>query len=172
MTISKILLWLFVIVFSIELGGGLYETLVVVPTWAGNPPDSVIAFYQNNAAKPDLALNAGPKFWMFCTPLTGLTAIGAFLSGLRTNPVHRHWRVLGTGLAIIVVVWTFAWFVPNIMRLFSEEVLTMNPADLSALANRWASLNWLRVVLYSAGFLATLKAFGTPSEWVQTPTSG
>lgn len=156
------MLFIFTAILGLEIGAGLYETLVVMPTWALAPPDSVIAFYKNNAANPHLALNAGPRFWMVFTPLTCLTAVAAFLSGLRTRPEHRHWRMLGTGLTIIVAVWTFTWFVPNIMRLGSEEVLTMAPADLATLTTRWANLNWLRVVLYLAAWFATLKAFSTP----------
>jgi hypothetical protein len=48
----------FVIALSIEIGIGLYETVVIVPLWAGSAPDSVIAFYQPNATNLQLALTA------------------------------------------------------------------------------------------------------------------
>lgn len=46
-SIAQIFLWLFVIALGIELGAGLYETLIVMPLWAGAPPDSVTAYYQH-----------------------------------------------------------------------------------------------------------------------------
>lgn len=142
----------------------MYETFVVMPVWVASPPDSVIAFYRLNAANPQFALNAGPRFWMFMTPFVGLSAIAALFSGLRTRPEHRKWRIAGTVLALVVVVATFAWFVPNIIRLHSEAVLTMSGDDVKSLTNWWAGLNWVRAVVYSAGWLAALKAFSIPSE--------
>ena len=163
-SIAQIFLWLFVIALGIELGAGLYETLVVMPLWAAAPPDSVIAYYQHNAANPQFALNAGGRFWMLATPLVGLLAIATLLSGLRTPFEHRKWRIIGTVLALIVVVFTFIWFVPNIIRLTGESVMQMNPDEVSSLTNWWVRLNWVRAVLYSAGWLAALRALSIPPK--------
>jgi hypothetical protein len=164
MIISKTLLFIFVVVLGIEIGAGLYETLVVLPLWTLSPPDSVIEYYKHNAAAPQFALNAGGRFWMFFTPLTGLTALLALLSGFRTNPKHRRWRVIGSVLALIVVAATFAWFVPNIMKLYSEAVLTMSPDELTTLTNQWVRLNWVRVAVYLSGWLCALRAFSIPPQ--------
>ncbi len=149
---------------GLELGAGLYETLVVMPAWTHSLPDSLITYVNRNIAAPEFALNAGGRLWMVLTPLTGLTALVALLSGLRTGPTHRRWRIIGTGLAIIVVGATFAWFVPNIMLLLGENVLKMPPAEVAALANRWVTLNWIRVVVYSSAWLCALQAFATPDH--------
>ena len=158
-SIAQLFLWLFVIALGIEIGAGLYETLVVMPLWDIAPPDSVRAYYQLNAANPQFALDAGHKFWMFSTPLVGLTALATLLSGLRTHPLHRKWRIAGTILALVVVASTFAWFVPNIIRLYGKDVMTMSDGELTSLTNWWVRLNWVRVVLYSAGWLCALRAF-------------
>jgi len=157
--IRQILLLLFVIVLGIELGAGLYETLVVLPLWTSHIPDSVIAYYQHNAADPQFALQAGPRFWMVCTPLVGIMAIAALLSGFRTATEHRKWRIAGTTLALVVVISTFAWFVPNIIKLGSSAVLTMTRDEVASVANAWVNLNWARVVVYSAALLSALRAF-------------
>ena len=164
MMISKTLLFIFVVVLGIEIGAGLYETLVVLPLWALSPPDSVIEYYKHNAAEPQFALNAGGRFWMFFTPLTGLTALLALLSGFRTNPRHRRWRITGSVLALIVVAATFAWFVPNIMKLYSEAVLTMSADEVTTLTNQWVRLNWVRVAVYLTGWLCALRAFSIPPQ--------
>ncbi len=98
-SMSRILLWLFVIALGIEIGAGLYETLVVLPLWTLAPPESVIAYYQHNAADPQFALNAGGRFWMFDTPLVGVLAIATLLSGIKTTSEHRKWRLIGAVLA-------------------------------------------------------------------------
>jgi hypothetical protein len=161
-SIAQICLWLFVIALGIELGGGLYETLVVMPLWIGSPPDSVTAYYQHNAANPQFALNAGGRFWMFFTPLAGLTALATLLSGLKTRPEHRKWRIAGASLALVVVVCTFVWFVPNIIQLTGKNVLTMSADEVASLTNWWVRLNWVRAVVYAAAWLAALRALSIP----------
>jgi hypothetical protein len=157
-SIAQIFLWLFVISLGIEIGAGLYETLVVLPLWSGAPPGSVTAYYQHNTANPQFALNAGGRFWMLATPLVGVLALATLFSGLRTPPQHRKWRIAGTILALVVVVSTFAWFVPNIMRLHSKDVMAMSADEVTSLTRAWVNLNWIRVVLYSAGWLSALRA--------------
>ncbi len=116
-SIAQIFLWLFVIVLGIVLGGGLYEQLVVMPLWSLTPPDSVVAYHQHKVAYPQFAMNPGGRFWMFFMPSAGLLAIATIISGLKTRPEHRKWRLLAAILALIVVVFTIAWFVPNIIKL-------------------------------------------------------
>ena len=157
-SIAQIFLWLFVIALGIEIGAGLYETLVVLPLWTSAPPDSVTAYHQHNAANPQFTLNAGGRFWMFATPLVGLLALATLLSGLRTRPQHRQWRIAGTILALVVVLSTFAWFVPNIIRLQSKDVMVMSPDEVASLTKAWVNLNWVRVVLYVSGWLSALRA--------------
>ncbi len=163
-SIAQIFLWLFVIALGIEIGAGLYETLVVMPLWTLAPPDSVNAYYQHNAANPQFALNAGGRFWMFFTPLVGLLAIATLLSGLRTRPEHRKWRIAGTVLTLIVVMFTFVWFVPNIIQLTGEGVMAMSSDEVTSLTNWWVRLNWVRAVLYLAGWLTALRALSIPPK--------
>jgi len=162
-SIERFFLWLFVIVLGIEIGAGLYETLVVVPLWSASPPDSVVAYYQHNTSNPQLALNPGGRFWMVNTPLVGLLAVAALLSGLKTRPEHRRWRIVATRAAIIVVAATFAWFVPNIMIL-NEGGRGLSADQIASLSNWWVRLNWVRVVVYSTGWLAGLCALTVPSS--------
>jgi hypothetical protein len=160
---AQLFLWLFVIVLGIEIGAGLYETLVVLPLWTLSPPESVISYYQHNMANPQFALNAGGRFWIVNTPLVGLMSIAALLSGLKTRPEHRKWRVIATVLALVVVAATFAWFVPKIMIL-AKGGAGLNGQQITSLTNWWVNLNWVRVVLYSAGWLAGLRAMTIPAS--------
>ncbi|HEX9959447.1 MAG TPA: hypothetical protein VGB00_00775, partial [Pyrinomonadaceae bacterium] len=132
---AKTFLWLFVITLGITIGAGLYETLVVMPLWAAAPPESVVEYYRHNVANPQFTLNQGGRFWIFVTPLLGLLSILTLISGLRTRPEHRIWRLTATVITLIVVISTFAWFVPNIIKLTGEAVTTMNPDELTSLTN-------------------------------------
>ena len=157
-------MWLFVIALGITIGGGLYETLVLMPLWSLAPPDSVIAFYQHNIANPQFVTNQGGRFWIFFTPFLGLTAIATLVSGLRTRPEHRKWRIVGTVLTLIVVVFTFVWFIPNIILLSGKGVMAMSLDEVTSLTNWWVRLNWVRAILYSAAWLAALRALSIPPK--------
>ncbi|MEO6390836.1 MAG: DUF1772 domain-containing protein [Pyrinomonadaceae bacterium] len=155
---ADVVLLLFVIVLGVTIGGGLYETLVVMPLWSAAPPDSVIAFHLHNVANPQFVLDPGGRFWMFTTPLLGLLSLISLLSGFRTDPRHRRWRTVGAGLALIVVICTFVWFVPNIIRLMSGAVTSLSRDEIASLTNWWVRLNWVRAVVYVVAWLAALRA--------------
>ena len=148
-SIAQIFLWLFVIVLGIVLGGGLYEQLVVMPLWSLTPPDSVVAYHQHKVAYPQFAMNPGGRFWMFFMPSAGLLAIATIISGLKTRPEHRKWRLLAAILARIVVVFTIAWFVPNIIKL-EQGGAGLSAEQITGLTNWWVKLNWVRAVLVAA----------------------
>jgi len=163
MKISKLVIWLFVVILGLEIGAGLYETVVVVPVWATGAPESVVGYYNLNAANPQFALNAGPKFWMFLTPTVALLSIVAFATSFKTSRQHRKWRIAGSLIAMFVVAFTFAWFVPNIMRLLYDAP-NMTHADIVSTAKWWVNLNWGRVIFGTTAWLCTLRAFSIPQD--------
>lgn len=157
------ILWFFVFMLCVSIGGGLYEQLVVMAPWTANPPDSVIEYYKHKVAFPQFALDQGRHFWMFIMPLTGLATVATLLSSFGTNPTHRKWRLAASGLALLTIIATAAWFVPNIIKLQSESVLTMKPEDVSSLTKMWVNFNWIRAAIFIAALLAGFKALTIPS---------
>jgi hypothetical protein len=163
-SIAQIFLWLYVVVLGIQIGGGLYEQLVVMPLWSLSPPDSVVAYHQHNVANPQFAPDQGGRFWIFFFPLGALLAIATLVSGLKTRPEHRKWRMVSTILALIVVVFTSAWFILNIIPLTGEGVTNLSGEQITSLTNWWVRLNWIRAVLYLTAFLAALRALSITPE--------
>ncbi len=159
-----IVLFLFVVFLGIEIGAGLYETLVVMPVWSQSPPGSVLAYFHHNVANPQFVLNQGGRFWLFFTPALCLLSIATLLSGLKTRSEHRKWRIPAAAVALIVTVATFAWFVPNIITLMGEEVTKLSGAQITSVTNWWVRLNWIRAALYIAAWLAALRALTIPAR--------
>lgn len=148
----------FIVLLGIAIGGGLYEQLVVIPVWSSAPPDSVVSYYQHNVANPHLALDQGGRFWARVMPLMTLSALGTALSGLRTAPEHRKWRLGAVALTLGLIVATGVWFIPNIRRLLGGDVLAM-PADaIVRLTTSWVRFNWIRSLLFLVSWLAALRA--------------
>src|SRR5919206_630561 len=93
---ERIFLWLYLLLFGIQLGAGLYETLVVVPLWSASPPQSVWGWNALREANPKLAIDSGRRFWIFVTPAVGLLSVAALLTGWQTRPEHRAWLLAAT----------------------------------------------------------------------------
>jgi hypothetical protein len=168
-SIQSIILWLFVIVVGISIGAGIYESRVLVPLWSAAPPDTVIAYYQHNAAYPQFAPDQGGRFWIFASPLAALLTAAMLISAYWTSGSHRKWRLAAAVLALIAYVATFAWFVPGIIRLSSSDVLTMNRDDVASLATWWVNLNTVRVFFMTTAWIAALRAMTLPSMPDKTP---
>jgi Domain of unknown function (DUF1772) len=77
--------------------------------------------------------------------------------GLRTSGPARRWIIGSAALELLVVLSTFAWFVPNIIQLMSN-FQDMPPDVVASKARAWVSLNWVRAVLTMAAWLGALKA--------------
>ncbi len=156
--LARVSLFLFVFALGIDLGAGLYETHNIAPIWRSalvdHAPDAVT--YLSVAPDP------GPRFWVFLTPSVAVLALVALLTGLHTPAPHRHWRLLATGLELLVVTSTFAYFVPNVIVLLGPRHAALPPDVLAAKAQQWITLNWVRVMVTTAAWLAALRALSLP----------
>ena len=161
---ERIFLWLFILLFGIQLGAGLYETLVIVPLWSASPPQSVWEWNALRNASPQFAVNSGKRFWIFVTPAVGVLSVAALLSGWGTPWEHRKWLLVATLTSFIMVVITFVYFVPSLIKLMSATPDAANAAQIGAKANLWRILNWGRAVFLIAAWLCALRALQIPSS--------
>lgn len=160
--IAQIFLWLFVVCFSLEIGAGLYETLVVVPLWSASPPESVWGWN----ADPRYAVRAVEKLWRFLTPALGLSAAAALLSGLQTpRDVRRKWLLASTVPALVLVATIYLYFAPTTAELFASQARGTDAADeVTAKTRQWLALNRVRAVVFALAWLASLRALSVSSE--------
>ena len=105
------LLWLLVVAVGIEIGAGIYEARVLVPLWAGAPPDSLLAYNVQ-----ELRPAPGQQFWIVSTPLVGLLGLANLVAAWRSRMSKRAWWVAGAGGVVGIVVLTFIYFVPTLRR--------------------------------------------------------
>jgi hypothetical protein len=143
-------LWLFVINLGIAFGAGLYEHRIVLPRWieGGSTPK-----WNAEAALQD---DTGRRFWAFVTtlPLTLLTLASLYFAW-RATGTFRWWWLAAAGLALADRLFTFAYFIPAMVRLMR---LPDSP-DSVAMAMTWARLNTVRHVLLLSAWLAALRTF-------------
>jgi hypothetical protein len=163
MSAERIFLWLYLLLFSVQLGAGLYETLVVVPVWSASPPQSVWGWNALREANPELAIDSGRRFWIFVTPAVGLLSVAALLTGWQTGPEHRAWLLAATLTSFVMVLITFAYFVPTLIGLMKSRPDDDAAARVASKARLWATLNWVRVAVLIAAWLCALRALQIPS---------
>lgn len=133
---------LFILLFliALELGGGLYETLVVHPGWKKSPDAKTLKESMELSGQ----MRSGKRFWPLVSPLTALLSVVnlilAWHSGIDARP-------LWLAAALIMVVdrlFTFIYFVPTLAKLQHPE--SMSSQKLVATIKAWTTLSSLRFV--------------------------
>ena len=143
LNLASIALWLFVINLGIAFGAGLYEAVIVLPQWKNTPPATWI--------------NTGLRFWVYVStiPLTLLTLASLILAWQCEEP-QRNWWLAAAAVVTLERVATFAYFIPTMIRLQTDKVLS--PAAVRLGLEHWMLMNHGRHVLSLAGWLLALRA--------------
>jgi len=156
--IQHSLLWIFVVLSALVIGGGLYEMRVIVPLWANSPPDSAWYWEAQRLANPQYAPNSGLRFWIYLTPIHFLVSIATLIAGWKTTGAHRRWLVLATVIFILMHMSAFVWFVPAVGQILNSKALGISPEQVVSKTHWWVTLSWGRFVIGLVGFVAGLRA--------------
>jgi len=144
-------IWLFTttLFYFLMNGAQLFETMVLIPKWTANPPESLQMFKGKYAA--DLK-----TFWIVTHSLHEVTFIAA---------IGFCWQIGGIRNALLILfvihfavrVWTIGYFAPNIIE-FQKIVNGEAPQgdNLLSRTQRWKHLNYMRVGIFVAVSLELL----------------
>ncbi len=154
--ITQILLWIAVIAWSLWIGGLMYETVVIMPLWSANLPQSVLEWN----SRPNFVMNPTRFYVPIVITLILSLSLGMILSWKSRN--QRHWLILSTVCAITAFVFTLIYFFPKNDVLFRNQNTGLSGEEITAIANAWIRGNWIRVGMMIVGFFAALKAFSLP----------
>ncbi|WP_434390154.1 hypothetical protein [Melittangium boletus] len=145
MTVSELIaegaLRLALVACLLECGGSLYEYAVVDTVWPSN-----LAVIQPQRGGLDRK-----RFWV---PLHGVLtlALPVALWACWGRPDVRAWLLAATGLYVVLRGWTFAYFIPRVIRF--EQGTDTDPAR----ARRWVRWSLLRAPLLLALTLCVWRA--------------
>ena len=126
--------------FSIIIGAAFYEHLAVWPRAYAAPPKSLSMF------QGGYGLNAG-VFWRAIHPLTVLLFIITLITWWST-PKRNYVLIPFAGYALILIA-TFAYFVPELMKLTSTPYADTIDDALKSRGSLWINLSWIRAVILS-----------------------
>ena len=152
MTIVAIGLWALVIALGLQVGAGIFETRVLVPLWASDPPASLTTFH-SQAIRPD----SRRRLWIFLSPATTVICVFNLVLALSRHDGWREWWLAAVGCGLAVMVATFAYFV--LVLLYLSRVAARPPETVASTIRRWIMLNYVRAAVLTLGWLAALRAF-------------
>ncbi len=143
----EILMWLLVMWMGFAIGAGIYETRVVLPLWAGSPPESLKRWHS-----APFRIDPGLRFWVFCTPGLALLSLVVLVSFLGVDSPAATYVKIGAGLSVALAIWAFAWFVPRFRAVTGPKFQEMDQQQAAGIAVAWRRMNSLRVVLFLAAW--------------------
>jgi hypothetical protein len=141
-TTAQVLMCTFIFSVGLGIGGGLYETRVVYPNWAGDPtPDGLseklISSGQAGAAR---------RYWPLVSPVSALLAIvNMFLAWDQVGMVRDLW-LMSSIVIVLKSLGTYGYFVPTYVRRIAKPN-TMDAVTLRRLVRQWTGLSPLRIVV-------------------------
>jgi hypothetical protein len=132
------------------LGGGFFESFVLIPLWSKSPPSS-FALIQPGTGVPL------QRFWI---PVHVAITVFMLLALVMTwgEQTVRHLLLVALVSYIVMRVWSGLFFIPE-MLAFQKVPLDEAPsATLSARVSRWTFWTWFREPLDVISFVCSLLA--------------
>jgi hypothetical protein len=124
---------------TIGLGGGIYETLLVDRVWPNN-----LAIIQPRRGGLDRK-----RFWI---PIHTLYEIALLVGAWKLwNTDARSWMIAALVVHFISRGWSFAYFIPRALRFEQLSELTDSQAHL---ARQWTRLSPCRLILEAVSIIA------------------
>ncbi len=149
--IGTILLWMFVILTGVAVGGGIYEVRAVYPNWKKDPKPETLARRLRESSQ----MSAGRRFWPFVSPLLAVLSVLNIWAAFETTGVIRLvWLAAASAVAIRSIA-GYSYFVPTMMLKF-EKPETMTQPDLERAVRRWTALSPWRLYLEFPAWIAAI----------------
>ncbi len=152
---ANLLLSLAILSYIIVIGGATYEHLSVVPQWAVAPPASLAMFQGRYGLQAQ-------HFWIPIHPITLLLMAGALVANWRSP--RRKTIALSIAGYVLVLVITFAHFVPELIAITTAPYSEAIDTDLQARAQQWETLSLVRLAFLNIVATFFLGALTLPAR--------
>jgi hypothetical protein len=142
--------WGALLVVALQLGGAMYEHLVVDTVWPTHPA----------LILPDQGGIDRKRFWIPShSALTLLLPLALWANWPQRDA--RRWLLLATALYVALRAWTFTYFLPAALLFESPQPPTTQFAED---ARRWVALSVLRLPLHVGTAAAVWAALAASSR--------
>ncbi|HYG82845.1 MAG TPA: hypothetical protein VD861_20785 [Pyrinomonadaceae bacterium] len=148
-TVTRVILWLFLLSALILTGGGIFEHMVITPLWAGSPPESVTQWPYGGLQR---------RFFIVFSPTYYLFSLALVVASWWMPQPQRKWALAAGLSGIIIGFATFLFFIPILQRTQVTRGAGLSGEEITALVNQFKTWNWARWVILISGWVAALRA--------------
>jgi di/tricarboxylate transporter len=153
-SLSNVCLGILVFFYTLNLAPMMFESATSDRTWASHPPESFYMFLGPYGQKTT-------HYWRVVSPAALVLFVVSLVLNLRV--FEREWRLsVAFVFYLAVQAATMAYFVPEQEALITNTN-ALSRDVLSARANRWMSLNYIRNIGGVLAFVFLMMAVFAPS---------
>ena len=146
-------MWIGALTLAVNVGGNLFQAVVIDPVWSGNPPESIKAFAASPYLNQVLIFHRNPFLLM------GLLCLLASPFLAWKERAMRRWLLIAVGCYFAVFISTVLFFGPvNQALFFPDPGHVADPATAIAMTRRWVLADRVRYAFRLAAFLSILRA--------------
>jgi hypothetical protein len=121
---------------ALAVGGGIYESIVINPLWSAQPPAS-FAIIQKGTGVPL------QRFWIPVHTLITIVLVASLITNW--NYADRRKLIVIALISYVVMrVWSFAYFIPEMLRFQNISLDEPRTAALLDRVRKWTRLTWFR----------------------------
>ena len=124
--------------FTVILGAAIYEHIAVWPKAFAAAPRSLSMF------QGQYGLDSAP-FWKSVHPVTMLLLISSL--AFHWNTERRKQVLITLSGYLLILISTFAWFVPTLMSIVKMPYADVVNGDVTSLGQLWVSLSLVRAIM-------------------------
>lgn len=132
------------------IGGGFYESLVLLPQWSKSPPASLAIMQPGTGVPPQ-------RFWIPVHIAITIFAIAA-LAGAWSELAVRTPLLIGLGSYVVMRAWSGFYFIPEALAFQRVPRDSAPTPELTARVQRWGFWTWFREPLDVISFVSFLLA--------------
>ncbi len=154
--VAQLLLYALIVLYGINVGGNVYEMLVLTPLWSASPPESVRKFFEGTGMA-----RAIQKFWLSRLAKYSLFVLVAAVIAAWNVPGRRLWLAAAVGATAVSYALTLGYIFRRKKVLFRSAVEL--PAEQVQLKTRQFVLaDRVRLIFKFAAFLCVVQALTIP----------
>jgi len=146
---TEALLWFFVLSAALISGGNLFDNLVLIPLWAGSPPESVTT-WTHGTVQSSFFFPVGGAY------LSASLLLLIFCWGI-PQP-DRKWLLMASVSGLLIMVWSVTFFIPILIRTEGPHGAGLSSEQIMILTHRYVFWNWVRLVTLAGTFIAGVYA--------------
>lgn len=138
----------FLIVMALVIGGSCYQTISIVPFW-----ESDISMFKNYG-------HWGIDYFPFLSPVMTVLWLVVLVSGFGLKLENQKLLYFGHSLFLLLLVGTFVYFAPFLMRYMGHPENNIPDKVLAARLHTWARWDFAREIVGLIPFSIFIYSYG------------